>query len=222
MEWQRLRSVEVRPYKPVIPHHIYEEVMEFYMKDTLPKTSTFPPRCGKCQIESKIIKPRLAYVIANWIEKKDGKTARNKLSLKYKFDLVFRGSRDGINTFNNYSGQAKYLVLVKDQSSKIYGGYSPIGFRSYLGGNRWQNTPDSFIFSCENDRDINNMKISRVISPNYAILENYSQGFNFGNTFYLSGQNVYLQYQGYYDNNAINTNTNFIPKEIELFNVVSS
>ncbi|CAG8635641.1 5889_t:CDS:1, partial [Funneliformis caledonium] len=64
------------------------------------------------------------------------------------------------------------------------------------------------------------MKISRVTTPGYAIMENYSQGFNFGNTFYMCGQNVYLQYQGYYDANAINSNmgTNFVPKEIELFN----
>ena len=48
---------KVRPYKAVFPHHIYEDVVEFYYKETLPKT-TLPPRVGKIQIESKLIKPK--------------------------------------------------------------------------------------------------------------------------------------------------------------------
>ncbi|CAI2170215.1 15313_t:CDS:2 [Funneliformis geosporum] len=217
---------KVRPYKPIIPPHIYEEAMEFYLKDTLPKT---PPRFFKCQIESNIINPRFAYVIANWIDKKDGKAARNKSNLKYKFNLVYRASRNEINSnnFNNFcSGQARYLVLVMDQSSKIYGGYSPIGFNVSSRYNycaNWRPTTDSFIFSCEkNEGNFKKMKLSRVTNSSYAIYDYYNNyGFNFGNSFYMSGQNVYLQYQGYYDDNVISseTNINFVPKEIELFNV---
>ncbi len=216
---------KVRPYKPIIPNYIYEEIMEFYMKDTLPKITILPPRVGRCQIESNIIKSRLANIIVNWIEKKDGKTTRNKKNSQYKFNLLYRGSRDGANssTFNNYcNGQTASLVLVKDQSSKLYGGYSPIGFRIY-GGNRWHNTSDSFIFSFENGSGIKNMKISRPTNCSYAIYENYNNGFNFGNCFYMSSQYVYLQYSGYYDTNVINLNMSdyFIPEEIELFNVFS-
>ncbi|CAG8654807.1 4585_t:CDS:2 [Funneliformis mosseae] len=198
------------------------EAMEFYLKDTLPSMDTLPPRFSKRQIESNIIKPRFACVIANWIDRKDGKAACNKSNLKYKFSLVYCGSRDGINnnSFNNCCpGQAKYLVLVKDQSSKIYGG-------SYGNYATWRSTTDSFIFSCEeNEGRIKNMKISRVTNSSCAIYDCYqNNGFNFGNTFYMSGQNVYLQYQGYYDAEVINseTNINFVPKEIELFNVVPS
>ncbi|RIA83932.1 hypothetical protein C1645_742700 [Glomus cerebriforme] len=32
---------KIRPYNAVIPNHIYEEIMEFYMKNTLSKTTTF-------------------------------------------------------------------------------------------------------------------------------------------------------------------------------------
>jgi hypothetical protein len=44
-----------------IPHHICEEVAEFYYKNTLPKTTTLrlPPQ-AEIKIESKIIKPKLA------------------------------------------------------------------------------------------------------------------------------------------------------------------
>jgi len=37
---------KVRPYKSIIPNHIYEEIMEFYMKGILPNTTTLPPRGG--------------------------------------------------------------------------------------------------------------------------------------------------------------------------------
>ena len=61
---------KVRPYKAIIPHHIYEEVAEFYYKNTLPKTSTLPPRCGKVQIRSKLIKPNLVNIIRMFLRRK--------------------------------------------------------------------------------------------------------------------------------------------------------
>jgi len=82
---------------------------------------------------------------------------------------------------------------------------------------------DSFIFSFENGSDIKYMRVSRPTNNNYAIFENYNNGFNFGNCFYMSDQYVYLQYSGNYNNYVINSNTSdvFVPEEIELFNVIS-
>ncbi|CAG8760853.1 5093_t:CDS:1, partial [Funneliformis caledonium] len=65
-------------------------------------------------------------------------------------------------------GQVASLVLIKVQGSqKIFGGYSPIGFKfrpiSFNDKNLYDHcTTDSFIFSFENDEDTRNMKISRV------------------------------------------------------------
>src|SRR5207244_2398184 len=98
-----------------------------------------------------------------------------------------------------------------NSSTKIYGGYNPLGFThnnnynnnynrnrgyGYNYGNynnyaQWRATTESFIFSFEdNGRDA---QISRVNSnyTNNAIYEDNNNGFNFGNTFYMSGQNVY-------------------------------
>ncbi|GBC38254.2 uncharacterized protein OCT59_005992 [Rhizophagus irregularis] len=83
---------KVYPFKAVIPNHIYEEVFEFYMKGT--NKFTLPPRIGTINIESKIIKPELAYIIANWIEGKDAKAIRRRNDLQYKLDLLYRSSRD--------------------------------------------------------------------------------------------------------------------------------
>jgi hypothetical protein len=49
---------KVRPYKAIIPNHIYEEIEEFYFKGTLQKATILPPRVGKIQFKSKIIEKK--------------------------------------------------------------------------------------------------------------------------------------------------------------------
>ncbi|GBC00364.1 hypothetical protein RclHR1_03830003 [Rhizophagus clarus] len=173
---------KVRPYKAVIPYHIYEEAMEFYLKNTSPKTTTLPPRVGNTRFGSKLIKPKLISIIAGWIERKNVNSS--SLIKKYKFDLLYRSSQDGfnVNTIQNKcNGQGPCIVLVKhQQSAKIYGGYNPVCF-SY--SEQWIYTTGSFIFSFENSEDIENMQISRVNSNyySYAIYDS-SYGFNFAHT----------------------------------------
>jgi hypothetical protein len=218
---------KVRPYKAVIPEHIYEEISEFYYKNTLPKTTTFPPRKMKVRIESKLIRLKLANIIAGWIERRN----ENNLSNKYNFDLLYRGSKDGVNT-NTFrtkcNDQGPCLVLVKPhQSTKIYGGYNPLQFTN--GGGQWKYTNESFIFSFESGKDIQDMKISRVNSSNHAIYECSNYGFSFGNTFYMnSDHKIYFNNQ-YYDGNInnvrspyVNQNDSFVPKEIEVFKVTKA
>ncbi|RIA85550.1 hypothetical protein C1645_830637 [Glomus cerebriforme] len=59
---------KIRPFKTIIPNNIYEEVMEFHLKDTLPKTITLLSRIGTCHIESRVLRPNLSPIILNWIE----------------------------------------------------------------------------------------------------------------------------------------------------------
>ncbi|GBC04590.1 hypothetical protein RclHR1_05760008 [Rhizophagus clarus] len=219
---------KIRPYKAIIPNNIYDEIEEFYLKSTQPKTIILTPRIKfKVEIESKLVKRRLANIIASWIER----TNENSLSYKYKFEVLYRSSQDGlnINTFRTKcNGQGRCIVLVKhQQSAKIYGGYNPLGFYNYSG--QWCTTVESFIFSFENSDDIQNMKISRVNTShtNYAIYEQNVNGFNFGSSFYLqSNLYVYFNHSGYYDNNINNVLSpylynNFVPAEIEIFKISS-
>jgi hypothetical protein len=213
---------KVRPYKAAIPRHIYEVAAEFYYKHTVPKSIILPPRTGKLKIESKLIKPKLANIIASWIERKDEGDLSPKN--KYNFDLLYCGSKDGINPKSfraNCNYQGPCLVLVKKKSSKIYGGYNPIGFTN--SNRKYYPTNDSFIFSFENSEDIQNMKISRVNSKftNHAIYEQNNKGFNFGNTFYMIGSHVFFSNSDIYDNvgNILDFNTNPDPEEIEVFKI---
>src|SRR5205823_5385530 len=116
---------KVRPYKTIIPNNIYEEVMANYLIEQ-PKLYS---HIVVTQIESKIIKPKLANIIVNWIDKKYVETFRTKEDPLYRFNLIYRGSRDGIDNKsfknNECNGQVKSLVLIKvKKSNKIFGGYS--------------------------------------------------------------------------------------------------
>src|SRR5207253_1949503 len=128
-----------------------------------------------------IIKPKLANIIVNWINKQDAMCIRTRKDPLYRFKLIYRGSRDGINSEsfkNKCNGRVASLVLIKvQQSYKIFGGYSSIGLSS-LGDDcfierdvRYYNSSDNFIFSFESNEDIQNMKIGRVVNESKAILE---------------------------------------------------
>ncbi|EXX72751.1 uncharacterized protein OCT59_006024 [Rhizophagus irregularis] len=219
---------KVRPYKSIIPYHICEEIEEYYFKGTLPMTTTLPPRSGIIQkIESNIIKPRLSSIIINWIERKDSNYNGKKKDTVYNFNLIYRKSRDGM--FNNIQNicteQGAILVLIQVKySEKIFGGYNPIGWHnnnpsnnrsfnkrglySRNNLNQYLSTKESFIFSFENNEDIKNMKISRVINSSYAIY-NTGNGVNFGGSD-LNLENGYLSlsHSGNYENLDINLERN--------------
>ncbi|RGB23578.1 hypothetical protein C1646_677009 [Rhizophagus diaphanus] len=219
---------KVRPYKAIISNDIYDEIEEFYYKDTLPKNSSH--RKGLLtKIKSSIIKPNLANIIFNWIDKKDIMYTRTINDPVYKFDLIYRGSRDGINneTFKNYcNGRVASLVLIKVQNSnKIFGGYSSIGFNSigdgYLVefGYLWYSSSDNFIFSFEHGEDTQNMKISRVIDYSKSIIINRA-GFNFGwGSLCMTNQTLHLNNSDNAYENNLRTNRTYLIEEIETFTI---
>jgi hypothetical protein len=218
---------KVRPYKVVIPCHIYEEVMEFYMKNTLSnKSIILPPRVG-IQIESKIIKRRHAFIITNWIEKKEANSIRNEKGSLRKFNLIYRGSRDGIDDQSfkyRCNIEDPILVLIKCQNSrKIFGGYTPIGFYSEYSESEYSEgeyneeftySEDSFIFSFEE----NNIELSRVKSYEHAVYNSNDYAFNFGDhDLYMQNQNLWIEHSGYYEGNL--SGDNYVIDEIEAFRV---
>ncbi|GBC01607.1 hypothetical protein RclHR1_04260007 [Rhizophagus clarus] len=225
---------KVRPYKAIIPNHIYEEIEEFNYKDVLPKTITLLPRAGsttkKGKFLSRIIKQNHLKIIVNWIDKKDTTYTHNKKDLGYEFVLNYRGSRDRISNKSfrdKCKGRVASLVLVKiKNTSKIFGGYSSIGFSS-LGddyiikhGYRFYKSTENFIFSFEHEEDTQNMKISRIINKYEAIMDHGGNGFNFGrgslsmNDRFLHANNSSKNYE-----NNLNTGTIYTIEEIETFTI---
>ncbi|CAB5367584.1 unnamed protein product [Rhizophagus irregularis] len=138
---------------------------------------------------------------------------------------------DGIdsNLFRNRcKSQEPILILVKCQNlKKIFGGYTPVGFYRYL-SNSWNNnyyiySTDSFIFSFEDNDDNQNMKISRVTSHNYAIYNNYydGYGFSFGSgDLYMEEESLCVDNSGGYYEHNLNSYGTYTIEEIEAFRVV--
>ncbi|PKB97085.1 hypothetical protein RhiirA5_367564 [Rhizophagus irregularis] len=136
------------------------------------------------------------------------------------------------NIQNICTEQGAILILIQVKySKKIFGGYNPIGWHNNnnpfnnrgfnnhglysnhgfnIPNNRKQylSTKESFIFSFENNEDIKNMKISRVINSSYAIC-NTGNGVNFGGTdLNLENDYLSLSYSGNYENLDINLERN--------------
>jgi hypothetical protein len=212
---------KIKPYKDIISNQIYEEIEEFYIKGTYPKI-TLPPRIGK--FDSKIIKPILAKIIIKWINKEEYWISR------YKFNLIYRGSIDGINNTsfkNKCNSQVESLVLVKvKQTNKIFGGYSSIGFNSiedsllriYNNSQRYYYSSDNFIFSFENDEDTQDMKISRVTNYDKAIYDHHSIGFDFGfNSLHMINSRLYANNDVHNYEDNLNTSVSYDIEEIETF-----
>jgi hypothetical protein len=221
---------KVRPYKTIIPDHIYEVIEKFHNENILPKTTILPPRIGG-KIESNIIKPILSKIITNWIDKKNIIYIRTRNDPLYKFKLIYCGSRDGIsnNSFRRKcKGQIASLILIKvKESNKIFGGYSSIGFSS-LGngynannGLRYYTSSNNFIFSFEDSNDTQNMKISRVVNKYQAILDTGNSGVNFGQgSLCMMNDRLLLNNRGGNYEKSLNTSTIYIIEEIETFVVV--
>jgi hypothetical protein len=223
---------KIQPYKDIFPDHIYKEVEDFYFKGILPKITNLPPRIGI--FESKIIKPKLANIIVNWINKTNHRTINDSYN---KFRLIYHKNYfnriDNSSFKNKCNGQVASLVLIKPLfSHKIFGGYSSIGFNSIRDNNllhkdgkrKYYYSSDNFIFSFEDGEDTQNMKISRVLNHSKAILDQYNNGFNFGDTLYMEDDDLFVnnKYDGNYGNYEYNldTNENFMIEEIEAFIVV--
>ncbi|RGB24222.1 hypothetical protein C1646_747884 [Rhizophagus diaphanus] len=214
---------KVRPYKAVFPHHIYEEIAEYYYTKTLPSNTILPPRIRKLEIlTSTIIKPKLANVISNWIDRNDFATIID--NNRYRFNLIYLMSRDGFNSetfYNRCNGQGPFVVLIRVQSKKIYGGYNPIG---YAGRDRWLSSTECFVFSFENDQDIYDMKIGRVTNSTYSVYDfcNYDSFFNFGGILFIDEQKLHVGYNNSHYVNIFGGSQSLTIEEIEVFSVVQN
>ncbi|CAI2180071.1 7922_t:CDS:2 [Funneliformis geosporum] len=96
-----------------------------------------------------------------WIDKKESLHYNNEQSIPYKFDLLYRASRDGDTPaafHQKCDNKGATIVIVKiKRTETIVGGYNPIGWE----GSGSKLTYDSFIFSFVNRTNLQTAK------PNY-------------------------------------------------------
>ncbi|GBB88676.1 hypothetical protein RclHR1_15230001 [Rhizophagus clarus] len=212
---------KVYPYKKILPKELRENLVRHYLNYDHKPIDESEPKIAKevssRSIDSRIITIRHAELISKWI---DGSEATDKI---YEFKLILRGSRDGFS-FSKFheicDNQPHTITIVKvKDSNEILGGYNPIMWKS---DRIFGNTKDSFIFSFDNEENIENYILSRVIREAYATRNNPRIGPSFGDSdLELFGNNCgRCNYSACYDKAIGKTTKNFSVEEYEIFQIM--
>ncbi|RHZ87609.1 hypothetical protein Glove_33g154 [Diversispora epigaea] len=196
---------KIKPYKKIIDKQLWEDINQYFWASDRPVKSIIlparsilvtelPPRTNEPKEHfSTIISEDHAAEISAWIDRK----TTNYLTTNnpYKFELILRGTRDGLNPQNFWDichRHASTVVVLKVKGTdEIIGGYNPLAWdNSNIDYNHQQAvTNDSFIFSLRNG-NIQNSILSRVKNPNSAILNiGKGQQYLYGPFFGGSGGN---------------------------------
>src|SRR6202012_5446446 len=99
----------------------------------------------------------------------------------YKFNLLYRSSRDGKTAaacHEKCNNKGATVVVAKiPNSEKIIGGYNPLFWDS---SDSWKSTNDSFIFSFTNRNNLQNAKVGYCNNNKNAIRCYPDHGPSFG------------------------------------------
>ena len=144
--------------------------------DSVSTDNISPPRNIKTDgiIDSKIVNLNIVSIISRWIDKLD---INNKFAqfrgtyLPYKFNLLLRGSRNGLTPKKFHElcdGKPNTVTFIKVRGhEEILGGYNPLKWES---SDSWCITKDSFIFSFKsNDIFFKGAIISNVGDAGHAV-----------------------------------------------------
>jgi hypothetical protein len=222
-------SDKVLPYKDILSEKLFMELLKAFLNldpDGRPIDKLKPCNSHKSKtVDSKIITFQHFELISKWIDKLD---IKDKLTSSYEFKLMLRGSRDGFSSRKFHEicdNQSCTLTVVKvKDSDEILGGYNPVEWKSQHG--RFSITKDSFIFSFEDVKSIENHILSRVIDEKHAIYSVENCGPLFGkNGNDLSIWGVSFFERSYcskcsYEKSIRKTGNYFSVEEYEVFQII--
>uniref|UniRef100_U9UFX6 TLDc domain-containing protein n=1 Tax=Rhizophagus irregularis (strain DAOM 181602 / DAOM 197198 / MUCL 43194) TaxID=747089 RepID=U9UFX6_RHIID len=217
---------KVYPYKKIIPEELLDDLFKYFLNYDYNSSSRVEPQIIK-EISSKSIDSKIesfqnvhVEIISKWIDRLEVTDEIRKL---YEFKLILRGSRDGLTPKKFHEicdNQSHTVVIFKNKfSNRIFGGYNPIIWASNdTAVSRYGETKDSFIFSFENDGDIENHILSRVIDEKHAIYYYSGYGPSFGGEdFKTFGNELTVAcYKTYYEK-SIKCNSSV--EEYEVFQI---
>jgi hypothetical protein len=221
---------KVRPYKKLLKHQLYEDLIKYYLDfDSEPSNNFLPPR--NLKLDSKIINLNIISLISKWIDKIDAcnNFFYQRLYLPYEFKLLLRGSQDGFTPDKFHSLCdiiPKTVTFIKVKGTdEILGGYNPIIWKS---NNNWGETKDSFIFSFKyNNSLFKDGIISNIKEINSAFYYGQNNGPSFGaGDLRLYGNNRTKDYdeiyckQKCYEKKIRDTEDKFSIKDYEVFQII--
>ncbi|KAG9288949.1 hypothetical protein G9A89_019571 [Geosiphon pyriformis] len=194
IRWEEIKSSDfqhkVFSYKRVFSEPLFDNIIEHYLNSSIPIQSTLKPRL-RAQIDSTIIDEKIARVIGNWIA---GTNSISEQKHSYKFENLFRASRDGFDSGNFHSrcdNKGPTFTIVKLSSNNIIvGGYNPLNWNS---NGTYQNSNSTFIFQFS-DSSSQSGQIGRITTNYQYAVYNYSSygpTFGGGHDFYISGNYWY-------------------------------
>ena len=114
---------KVYKYKDILPQDLIHDLLEFHIVPNVkPKANVAPTRKPnlKFELDSTLIKQEHITTFSSWIDKKDS-SHYNKKNIPYKFNLLYRASRDGNTTtafHEKCDNKGATIVVAKIQNSE--------------------------------------------------------------------------------------------------------
>ncbi|GES83736.1 carbohydrate-binding module family 13 protein [Rhizophagus clarus] len=223
---------KVYPYKKIIPKDLRKNLIKSFLDHDCVSKKKLEPQITKKvnseSINSKIITIHHTELISKWIDKLE---IMDELKNSYEFKLILRGSRDGFTAGKFHEicdNKSHTITIIKVKGSdEILGGYNLIMWESRGRDGEYSKTINSFIFSFDNKKEINNYILSRVKDEKYAI-DNYCY---YGPSFGLTDLRLYGNYGNSfntgvsristYEKQIRKTDDIFSIEEYEVFQIIS-
>src|SRR5947209_11654642 len=182
-------------YKDILSQDLIHNLLEFHIVPNIKPKDDVTPRKPNFK-SSTLIKPEHITTFSSWIDKKDS-SHYNKKNIPYKFNLLYRASRDG-NTPTAFhekcDNKGATIVVAKIQNSeKIVGGYNPLFWDL---SNCYKSTNDSFIFSFTDRNNFESAKVGYCNNSQKAIHCHQDNGPVFG-----GGCDLYCNVNGNWGSN---------------------
>ena len=154
----------VKPFACILPDTLYEDLLHHYLVpgSETAKVSRYPPRSPSFPPwGSHIIRTDHMMQITAWIKDQDP----SFMAAKPRFNLLFRGSRDGFTPEDFHrlcdnKGPTVTIIKVKG-NGKLIGGYSPVSWHS----RNWGEETRTFLLSL-GDRQNTEFILSKFILGN--------------------------------------------------------
>ncbi|RIA86385.1 hypothetical protein C1645_878693 [Glomus cerebriforme] len=187
---------KVYPLKSLLPEDLYHDLLTPSKKSNI---DILPPR--QSNYDSIIIKRKHFTIFANWIDKKNV-SFYNIINIPYKFNLLYRRSRDG-NTSKAFhekcDNKGATIVIVKiSNSEQIIGGYNPLQWDSNC---EYKSTKDGFIFSSKNCTDFQDAKLGYADKKEYLTSiycdANYGPAFGGGHDLFCHNDGIWSSHRAY-------------------------
>jgi hypothetical protein len=223
----------VLPYEELLPRDLKQDILRAHMLPGLRSASRLSlssnlnlnesgsiRRANIMKIDSEIITMQHIPLFSSWIDRKE---SVNVKIIPYEFNLLLRGSRDGMDpqTFHNLcDNKGPTLLVIRIKNSKrIVGGYNPLDWDSE---DRSKTSSESFIFTFSVFDDIETATIGRVKANECSVRCYKEWGAIFGN--YVGGNDLAMKRKAEWKSKPVSYENINIPKkftsaEYEVFQV---